>query len=199
MYKCNNCQEFGLSFNRRYAPDQFLEGKFNSRIWIIGLNPAVEIGWNDLDRGKQELSEKFDSDENIHSYFKNFKRVSEKLYSLLGKDKGVAHTDLVKCSSRSWPPNNCKSHTSKAIVNNCHEYLLKQIKRFKPQMIICNGAPVSDSIKSNFKVVKKISDTAFQTQIDDHEMIVILSGFIGRIDNYARRRLGYEIESLIDI
>ena len=39
MKICNKCAEYGLKFKRQYNPDEFLEGKPNSLIWIIGLNP----------------------------------------------------------------------------------------------------------------------------------------------------------------
>lgn len=42
-----------------------------------------------------------------------------------------------------------------------------------------------------------LSETAYKSNIYGTEVIVILSGFIGRIDDYSKRRLGYEIESLI--
>lgn len=198
MKSCKKCEKHGLNFHRRYSPDEFLEGKSNSKIWIIGLNPAVkDLGWNDIERGTEELSNAFDEIEKRHPYFKNFKKVSLVLYDLFGKSEGVAHTDLVKCSSSSWPPNNLKGKVANNIINNCHPYLVKQIKEHKPRMIICNGAPVSEVIKTNFNSLRKLSDTAYVALIEDHELIVVLSGFIGRIDNYARRRLGYEIEGLL--
>ncbi|RBP52987.1 hypothetical protein DFR28_101371 [Arenicella xantha] len=44
MYGCYKCKEFGLEFNRCYKPEEFIEAKTNSRIWVIGLSPAVEKG-----------------------------------------------------------------------------------------------------------------------------------------------------------
>lgn len=42
MKVCNKCAEYGLKFKREYNPDEFLEGKPNSLIWIIGLNPKKD-------------------------------------------------------------------------------------------------------------------------------------------------------------
>ena len=189
-FECSKCKNYGLKYNRKYKPSDFLEGKRNSLIWIVGLNPKGDLGEND-ERDVADLRNYFEGD--IHRYFHNFRKVSEKLYELFGRDKGVAHTDIVKCFSDEFPPKNCKGKDAQIIICNCKEYLEKQIKECSPKMIICNGSPVCKIIKG---VIKPQTDyiTSYIGNFDGNEIAVILSGFIGQIDNYAKLRLGKEIE-----
>jgi hypothetical protein len=46
-YKCSKCKNYGLKYERKYKPSDFLEGKRNSLIWIVGLNPKGNLGKND--------------------------------------------------------------------------------------------------------------------------------------------------------
>jgi hypothetical protein len=195
---CNKCNEYQLNFNRKYKPEEFLEGKNDSIIWIIGLNPKENNDYKDT-RKLSELKNYFNDENKIHSYFKNFYKVSKKLYENMGKNNGVAHTDLVKCFSRNFPPKNNKTKVNvDEIISNCSNYLKKQIIKYKPKMIICNGSYVVNFIK---KLIypKKDFETYYIGCLDDNniEIIVILSGFIGRIDDMAKRRLGKEIEFVI--
>ena len=194
-YECSKCKKYGLKYERKYKPSGYLEGKRNSPIWIVGLNPKGELGENDK-REVGELENCFDKKEDIYNYFKSFKKVSDKLYNLLGKDKGAAHTDIVKCYSKKFPPKDCKGKDVEIIVNNCKEHFSKQLKELCPKMIICNGVPVCDLIK---EIIKPSPDEQITTRyignFNGKEIVVILSGFIGQIDNYAKRRLGKEIES----
>lgn len=199
MSTCDKCKDFGLEFNRRYKPEEFIEGKANSEVWIIGLNPAAEEGWANEEKGLEELSNHFNDLDNIHSYFKDFEKVSPKLFHRFGKDKGVAHTDLIKCSSKSWPPKSCKGKKSEIVINNCKSYLFEQIVKHKPKMIICNGAPVSRHLKEILIADEQLSDTAYLSNINGNNVVVVLSGFIRRIDDFSKRRLGYEIENLLNL
>ena len=144
----------------------------------------------------------------MHPYFNDFKKVSSKLFDMLGKEKGVAHTDIVKCVSRNFPSD--KDPKQKRIIENCKPFLEKQLVEKYPKMIICNGNAVvrliSDIIKppnlfdqlhARIKTgAKLISEpmTSYIGKLESREIIVILSGFIGRIDNLSKRRLGLEIE-----
>lgn len=191
IYKCEKCKEYGLRFERKYHPTDWLAGQRNSRIWIIGLNPRDPIGYND----NKELIELIDyfNRKPYYRYFKTFKSVSEKLYNLFGEDYGVASTDLVKCSSREFPPKNFKKKAQN-IIDNCKGYLKQQILKYKPKIIICNGSQVSVEIKKMFPKENIKNKTSYKIKIDDSEMIIVLSGFIMRIDNYNKRRLGLKIE-----
>ncbi len=195
---CSKCKDFGLEFNRNYKPVEFLEGKPSSEIWIIGLNPAEDEDWKDKGRDFQDLSNCLNDSTKIHPYFKGFKKVSPILFEKFGKENGVAHTDLIKCSSRRWPPVSCKGKKINEVINNCQDYLSTQIEIFKPKLIICNGAPVSHKIKEILKPKNWLTDTVYESETNkEQKVIVVLSGFIGRIDNFSKRRLGYEIESII--
>ena len=199
MYECRKCGQFGLRYERAYPPQEYLEGNCNSRIWIVGLNPALDPAWVDgIDlRATSDLQEYFDDREKAHSYFKDFRAVSTILYDSLGKMGGTAHTDLVKCSSKNWPPNGVSGKGEKRIIENCEVYLLDQLRQIRPLMLICNGASVSTLIKKLFPPPADCSPnvTSYIAQFEEERMCIVLSGFIGRIDNYAKRRLGVEIEA----
>ena len=46
-HECPKCENYGLKYNRKYRPSDFLEGKRSSLIWIMGLNPKGNLGQND--------------------------------------------------------------------------------------------------------------------------------------------------------
>ena len=68
-------------------------------------------------------------------------------------------------------------------------------------MIICNGSPVCWEIirifppKQNYELDCL---TSYCAKINNHNFWIVLSGFIGRIDNRNKRRLGIEIEQIIE-
>lgn len=198
MMKCNRCEQYGMYFERRYSPAEYFEGDPHSDIWIVGMNPAGDLGHND-ERPVDELNSYFDDMESIHPYFQCFKQVSPRLYDNFGKAGGVGHTDIVKCFSKKFPPDG-SSRSSQAIVANCTPYFREQLSRHCPKMIICNG---SIACKTITDVVPKIGikDRAFGThyygKVDGKTVVVVLCGFIRRIDNFSRRRLGLEIEQLL--
>lgn len=197
LFSCNNCQTMGMRFERRYRPADFIEGEKNSLIWIVGLNPAAAPDWKDEPRGAEELEKCFSDKNSIHTYFKNFEKVSPCLFESLGEDHGTAHTDIVKCSSRAWPPEGVKGKAAGTIISNCKPYLECQIREHKPKIIVCNGAPVSEFMLTFLPPQASWSkaETSYWSKHDDNEEVcVVLSGFIGRLDDYAKRRLGVEIE-----
>jgi uracil-DNA glycosylase len=195
MHECNKCSEFGFRFKRNYRPVDFIEGKSNSEVWIIGLNPAADQDWED-ERTTKELADHLNDKDTIGSYFKDFKSVSEKIFNDFGENKGTAHTDIVKCSSNSFPPESAKGKKAHIVINNCIGFLKTQIQTNKPKIIVCNGAAVSKFMLEFLPPPEGFSrdETSYWSDIDGTKVCVILSGFIGRIDNYARRRLGKEIE-----
>lgn len=193
---CEQCpNKSGLRFDRGYEPYEFIEGNRDARVWIIGLNPAQELGWTD-GRDAPQLLTYFDDESKVHGYFKQFKTVSEALYGRLGKHKGVAHTDLIKCSSNKWPPKNVSSSERKKIIENCTKHLQRQLKDFSPEIIICNGSEVSAEIKRLLPPPNgtPANATSYHHKTNERSVVVVLSGFIGRIDNYSKRRLGQEID-----
>lgn len=192
MQECRKCEQFGLLFRRPYQPDEFIEGSADSKIWIVGLNPAVEPVPE-----VSALADYFADPSKMHPYFRDFATVSTRLFEGLGKTGGTAHTDLIKCSSKAWPPPGVTPAGRITIIRNCEGYLINQIQKYRPAMIVCNGAEVSAAIKAALPPEPVISKdaTSYFAQVGEQRVCVVLSGFIGRIDNYAKRRLGREIEA----
>jgi uracil-DNA glycosylase len=192
---CRKCFELtGMHFQRTYSPIDYLLGKRNSKIWIIGLNPYGNIGENNTTETIENLSH-FIGD---ISYFKDFNNVSNRIYNLLGQENGVAHTDLVKCFSKNFPPSNLKRNELHYLICNCRNYLKDQIDLHKPKLIICNGIHVVWHVEQLIPPIKTEDFESYYYGNLPHKPIVFRSGFIGRIDNYSKRRLGKEIENIID-
>ncbi|WP_412464394.1 uracil-DNA glycosylase family protein [Flavobacterium mekongense] len=205
---CDKCIKFGLGFySVHIQPHEYIEGKRNADIWIIGLNPKAEIG----NVEKRTLSDFENFDPDCHPYFHDFKKVSSLLYkNWKDKNSRIAHTDLVKCFSLSFPPKlieNNKLVKSDLIIENCLTHLNLQLKSSKPKLIICNGTAVCwEMIKlfppNSGEDLRTI--TSYKTSIkfeneDEHHFWIVLSGFIGRIDDRNKRRLGKEIENILSL
>ena len=193
MWKCLKCKRHGLFFKRQYSPIESVDGASEAPVWIIGINPKCDEGHNDK-KDILQLREYFQSN-NVHEYFNDFKKVSPGLHKLLGHSNGVAHTDLVKCYSNNFPPKTMQRGGKKEIIANCSGYLKQQIEIHKPKIIICNGADVSRKLLELYPPeTTRQKHTSYRVQNDKRDFAVVLSGFIGRIDDYAKRRLGQEIE-----
>lgn len=208
MILCNKCSKFGLEYKNTNlnSPADFIEGNLDAKIWIIGLNPKTNQN--------QIFDPSFDDlrnfNPNQHNYFKDFKKVSKKLYTNWESNKSkIAHTDLVKCGSSEFPPkhpvtsNKLSNKETQEIVSNCFEHLKNQILEYKPLLLICNGSYTSETIFNFFipndasiNTSKQIG--SYESTFHNHTFKIILSGFIGRIDDWSKRRLGLEIENAID-
>lgn len=197
MAKCEACIEIGLHFDRKYEPSEFIEGDPQAGVWIIGINPARAVG--DVDpRTTHELRRHFDS-EKRHRYFGPFRAVSTHLHEQLGSTGGVAHTDLVKCFSPSWPPKGMERDAS-TIMANCAHFLRAQLIQHAPKVVICNGVEVSKAVLDLLPPKRRISPgaTKYVHRLESgRDLTVVMTGYIGRIDNFSRRRLGLEIESVM--
>jgi hypothetical protein len=195
---CKKLSRFSLSFERKYKPEQFVVGNKDAPILIIGLNPKTHKNekdpYNDT-FSLEELEHFFDKTNPVQPYYRAFEKVSEELFGLFGKAKGVAHTDIIKCYSKKFPPRDCNSKDIEIIIDNCKGYLVKQLKKHPPKIVICNGIDVCRTIKTIIKPPADLKDnaTSYDSVLHGNEITVILSGFIGRIDNYAKARLGEEI------
>jgi uracil-DNA glycosylase len=205
--KCKKCESLGLTFrSETINPEEYIEGNANGKIWIIGLNPKDSIGAIEK-RTKIEF-QSFNPDS--HPYFYDFKKVSERLYANWKSDNcTVAHTDLVKCFSPTFPPLvNDKYIDREKIISNCKTHLLSQIKKHKPQVIICNGTNVCREMINFFPPNKHHTEplhtlTSYKATYSEDNgqeffFWIVLSGFIGRIDDRNKRRLGKEIESILE-
>jgi len=204
---CSNCNQFGLCYNATHldSPEQFIEGNPDSPIWIIGLNPAGPIGEVEL-RTLEDLR-RFNSRK--VKYFQDFAKVSAEVFNgWLKSGKGVAHTDLVKCYTPSFPPKHPETGKSlwgtkdkTEVINNCTQYLKQQIIKYKPRIVVCNGSPVSDYFLKAFPPAPDENNSEvilnYSTYWGDHQFQVFLTGFIGRIDDRSKRRLGIEIEEYL--
>ncbi|MGB6034670.1 MAG: hypothetical protein WBG42_00280, partial [Cryomorphaceae bacterium] len=92
------------------------------------------------------------------------------------------------------------------IVNNCSEHLLNQLIAGKPKLLICNGSTVCWEIMRLFPPhlenhdPKTLTSYRASQTIDgsDHHFWIVLSGFIGRIDDRNKRRLGMEVEEILE-
>lgn len=208
MVLCSKCSKFGLEYKNTHlnSPTDFIEGNLEAKIWIIGLNPKT----NKNQIFDPSFSDLRNFNPNQHNYFKDFKKVSKKLYeNWESQNSKIAHTDLVKCGSSEFPP----SHTvtskklsnkeTKEIISNCFEHLKNQIVEHKPVLLICNGSFTSESISNYFVPDDKSIDLSqkigcYKSTYNQHTFTIILSGFIGRIDDWSKRRLGIEIENAIN-
>ena len=207
---CNKCSKFGLEFkSENITPNEYIEGNPNADIWIVGLNPKDDIGHVEL-RTKKDF-ENFNPD--CHRYFSDFKKASPKLYENWknANSSNIAHTDLVKCFSHTFPPpieqkgiNKGKAHSE--IIANCRAHLTEQLNKSRPKLIICNGSNVCWEMINLFppkEGVDKKYATSYKAQVQlktqVHEFWIVLSGFIGRIDDRNKRRLGKEIEDIIEL
>lgn len=180
IYNCKLCDDHGLQgvYERKYKPHEFLEGSRDSSVWIVGLNPKFDekdksVKHKVKTKRRKDLEYLFDpvhEDYLLHSkdtYFKNFKKVSERLYRNLGRKNGVLSTDIVKCGSNSFtaysmlnpfyfhetfkveiePEKKSKEYAIKEdkiideIRKNCSKHFKKQLKlsKIKPKIIIGNG------------------------------------------------------------
>lgn len=121
----------------------------------------------------------------------------------------IAHTDLVKCGSSEFPPkhpftsNKLSNKETQEIVSNCFEHLKNQILEHKPLLLICNGSYTSETIFNFFipndtSIITSKQIGSYESTFHNHTFKIILSGFIGRIDDWSKRRLGLEIENAID-
>ncbi len=193
-YHCKKCTSLCPEFNfhRNYSPEDYIEGNPYSKIWIVGINPKKE--GKDY-RTKKELRNYFSSND-VHPYFNDFKKVSKKLYELLMKKDKVAHIDIIKCSTTSFPPKGIGKNLKK-VISNCLVYIKKQIEIYHPRLIICNGTPASKVVKSIIPPSYKTSDKKTSYFNSNKGIEVILSGFIGRIDDYSKIRLGKEVDYYI--
>ena len=203
--QCRKCEKYGLSFLRHYKPTEYAEGNPESDIWLIGLNPKGDRSTKDK-RTTSQLRAYFMQDA-IDSTFESFIGVSERLYMRMrSAGKGVCHTDLFKCYSEGsvWKVREEWVNNVREICENCSEHLSAQIDRHSSsiKMILCNGTKVVSAVKKTLIACGfvRVNDqfTSAEYARDDLHLFVINSGFIGRIDNFAKRRLGMEIEQIAE-
>ena len=194
METCNKCQEIcGFYYKRQYRPDEYILGKKNSQILIIGINPKGDIGENNIEETVDDLR----NNPMKNSYFDKIRKISEIISKNIGVENGVAHTDLLKCFSNNFPPQKLNRGNIHRIIINCRPYLIRQLEKGSFKLVICNGFHVNWHIEQIIQPIKD-HDTYYIGEFLGRRIAVLRSGFIGRIDNYAKRRLGKEVELLMD-
>ncbi len=127
-----------FSFKCDYFPTECFWGKASSKILYIGVNPYKDkIGGNNhfpleiLRNGPGE-----------NSYFGTIHKWYPLLYEDIGKEGGVAFTDLVKCSSPTFPFNKMKVNDLDTVFKNCRTHLDQQIRlmaRQNLQVVVISG------------------------------------------------------------
>ncbi len=197
---CDRCAKFGLCYQTtsNSTPEDYIWGNPFAEVWIIGLNPKLGSAPQIITETKQDFANF--KPENSHPYFDDFKKVSSILYNNFQNSNNVAHTDLLKCASENFPPTK-KRKDNETIIANCFYYLEQQIDTYKPKVIICNGSPVSWEFFKKFNPPtqnswKEITSYKTTRESGKHNFWIIASGFIGRIDDWSKRRLGIEIEKI---
>jgi len=193
VYICEKCKGLGVDrIPHKGLVPEFMVGNFEAKIWVVGLNPKLR-------KGHEGLMNPNDS-KDFNSYFKRscnfdfnygyFKRIKDHVFPEdweWGVD--VAHVDLVKCGSIGI------GKTFEKERDNCCDYLKRQIKFLKPKLLIANGIEVSKWFKSR-KEQRKVTNTSILLKFNGFETIVVLSGFIGRMDRCSMARLREDLKRI---
>lgn len=175
LFTCSGCdsvfeysnKKIGLSgtYKRFYEPWQFIEGKKNSLIWVVGINQAFNEGRHDLDRlypkekGEWDKSryqpdireikdlenafKVFKDKNNLNTYYLNFKDISETVYSLMGLDYGVASTEVIRCGSVYNKP---EAHLGKSLEEIVD---LKKLQKKEANKVKRLWSEVPDIVRMN--------------------------------------------------
>ena len=207
--------------NTNYYPPNPFVGNPKSAIWIIGLNPYKKDNEN-----QEKLSE-----EDSKKYFVNFKKYYENndkkkmgVYypSLMNaiqiiKEKilknEVAHTDIVKISSQRWKQ---LPDEELAKIDPNIKAIKKDIERFRPKILICNGKTVGDQIKRYFPPNPQSSINPFHKKLIRGKKKILCYSYIFKerginmsiissypvrrwLDKNDKKKLGEEIERHMNI
>lgn len=230
--KLQNNPIVGPRGSYKHKPMDYIEGNKDADIWIVGLNPKLKGKKDDTEVFVLEENQLWDRDSTdlikdltagTHSYFTSFKRVSHILWEKRINNKeyiaNFAHTDLVCCSTPSFPSKGGK----KKIINHCKGYLVEKIKEHQPKLIIghgidscvelvksfgCSEDKMNITLQSGKRKGEFISDSKIEeylklmTQskliIDKKIIPIIFSTHLSRNGNrWADRKLGREIEATL--
>ncbi|MDP2859191.1 MAG: hypothetical protein Q8P50_14600 [Bacillota bacterium] len=168
----------------------------------MGLNPLGEPKAQDVEALENQFGPAVRDNERPGKnrtlkdtrYFRRFRGVSQRLYDLLGRESGVAHTDLVKCSSKRF----LFGRAAEGMIANCLPFLEAQLTRYHPRLVLCNGADVVAAVGRIVGRGPTSDETSYTVTHDGHEITLVCSGFIQRLDRHAQRRLGREVEAYMD-
>ena len=187
VFECKRCEQFLADRSKGIRPI-FMEGNFGGKIWVVGLNPKLEREGEVLNDFDSYIT-KWQNSEFRHPFFKKVQFIFPEGVKW-GRD--VAHVDLVKCATKGINKDFGK------LVSKCGHFLKRQIRAAKPKLIIADGIPVCQWFKNQKWGEAKQNDTSILFSFDDFETLVVLSGFIGRIDQYSKARLKQEFQRAIE-
>ena len=192
VYNCEKCKGLGVVRTpHKGLVQEFMVGNFEAKFWVVGLNPKLKkrpeglMNPNDAKDFESYFKRSYNFDFN-YGYFNKIKKNVFPEDWEWGDD--VAHVDLVKCASRRID----KSFEKAKDV--CCEYLERQIKLLKPKLIIANGIAVSKWFESRKE--QKVTNTSVLLKFNGFETIVVLSGFIGRMDRCSMARLREDLKRI---
>ncbi len=156
VHTCKKCQS-DLGQYRCHFPVYSFGKPEGKRVLVVGLNPSRneylppdEFLSSSLDIAERRKSQlKYFDGEHEYKYFDKivpfFEGVVKKI---LGWDKKpwecVGVLDLVKCptvkNNRQW--NELSKKEKRLFIKNCSRYLVKQLQRYQPEVVIAYGADV---------------------------------------------------------
>lgn len=122
-------QDKPFSYSANYLPKDFYWGKLSSKVLYIGLNPYGEnIGGNNY-----STIETLRQGPGLNSYFGTIQKWVPYLFEGIGKEQGVAFSDLVKCASRTFPLKGMKVTEFDTVFRNCRTHLQTLINEMVQQ------------------------------------------------------------------
>jgi len=173
-YEVHNCMKCNAEYNSVmcFYPVYSFGNPFGKKIIVIGLNPSTQ------EYEKGFLRDDFSVENRRFAQLKYFKRPYYKFFfgkiedffkgeikSKLGYRRNVwesvGYLDLVKCPTKidkngkaeQW--SGLDNSQKKGIIDNCKDYLLKQLELYKPELIIPYGKNICEHIGEIFNVFPK--------------------------------------------
>jgi hypothetical protein len=178
----HNCRKCKAEYNSVicFYPVYSFGNPFGKKIIVIGLNPSTQ------EYEKGFLRDDFSLENRRFDQIKYFKRPYYKFFFGKIEDffrgeikKKVGYLDLVKCPTRILRKNGRAEQWSGlegsqkyGIIDNCKDYLLKQLELYKPELIIPYGKNICEQIGEIFNVFpKKYGIT--EIKINSHNLNVL--------------------------
>ena len=191
-YKVHNCIKCKAGDNSVicFFPVYSFGNLFGKKIIVIGLNPSTQ------EYEKGFLRDDFSLENRRFDQLRYFKRPYYKFFFGKIEDffrgeiktkleyrrnvwEKVGYLDLVKCPTRIFRKNGRTEQWSGlddsqkyGIIDNCKDYLLKQLELYKPELIIPYGKNICEQIGEIFNVFpKKYGIT--EIKINSHNLNVL--------------------------
>lgn len=166
-----------------FDPQQAIEGNPASPIWVIALNPKTKTNQHKRRKSNPVSWNRKDTDANAPHFRRLKLLLGDKWYTSLLKDGGVAHTDLLKCGSPGF------TSTEKAAVSYCKEFLIDQIRKYRPKLLLVLSSDASKLIAEHAQLDAEATEGDWLLA-HDSRCYVVLSGYSSpRQERYAKLRL----------